>query len=153
MSKFKVGDRVNLLKSSEWFGEGCNPSNSSRVGEVIKIRHAGWYNVKWEGARIDAYQECDLKKANPYPNPPHKHAEVIKAWADGAVIQVKTSSKGDWKDRVTPKHLTTWPDGTVDRFDHYEYRVKPSPTPVEEEKASIVAEMEELKQRLDRLEV
>lgn len=24
---------------------------------------------------------------NKYPNPPHKHAELIKAWADGAEIQ------------------------------------------------------------------
>lgn len=30
-------------------------------------------------------------------NKPHKHAEVIKAWADGAVIQYKTSG-GRWAD-------------------------------------------------------
>ena len=29
-----------------------------------------------------------LSEENPeYPNPPHKHAEAIKAWADGAEIE------------------------------------------------------------------
>jgi hypothetical protein len=28
----------------------------------------------------------------------HKHAELIKAWADGAEIQVKAFSHSDWED-------------------------------------------------------
>ena len=44
---------------------------------------------------------------------PHKHAEVIKAWADGAEIQSRISNSG-WVDCSTPH----WYEGS-------EYRVKP----------------------------
>jgi len=57
---------------------------------------------------------------------PHKHAELIKAWADGAEIQYRyymhTSSKGDihseWMNEENP-------DWNLDR----EYRIKPEPKP------------------------
>lgn len=42
---------------------------------------------------------------------PHKHAEVIKAWADGATIQLKRSI-GDWVDVPEPEWV-----------EHLEYRV------------------------------
>ena len=47
----------------------------------------------------------------------HKHAELIKAWADGAQIQVL--DMGYWHD---VKNLITW---EVDRL----YRIKPEPKP------------------------
>jgi len=47
---------------------------------------------------------------------PHKHSELIKAWADGAEIQVLYSR--DWKDCVTP----LWDLEN-------EYRIKPEPKP------------------------
>ena len=46
-------------------------------------------------------------------NKPHKHAEVIKAWADGKEIEYKTCD-GDWRITDTP----CWTQGR-------EYRVKP----------------------------
>lgn len=46
-------------------------------------------------------------------NKPHKHAEVIKAWADGEDIQ-KMSADGVWREVVEPEFQ-------LDR----EYRVKP----------------------------
>jgi len=47
---------------------------------------------------------------------PHVHAELIKAWADGAVIQL--NDNGIWKD--------VYPYG----WDEYlEYRIKPEPKP------------------------
>jgi len=46
----------------------------------------------------------------------HKHADLIHAWADGAVIQVK--GQHDWIDCANPM----WQS-----FD--EYRVKPEPKP------------------------
>lgn len=47
---------------------------------------------------------------------PHKHAEVIKAWADGNVVQCRSNSSNGWRDVTEPSpnwHL------------HCEYRIKP----------------------------
>lgn len=38
---------------------------------------------------------------------PHKHAELIKAWADGAIIQSKAYHGSLWVDNLTPSWLTT----------------------------------------------
>lgn len=46
---------------------------------------------------------------------PHKHAELIKAWADGAEIEVKTNMFG-WATIDSP----TWAGDA-------EYRIKPKP--------------------------
>ena len=47
----------------------------------------------------------------------HKHAEVIKAWADGAEIEVRKIDSNVWVDaRNTPLWCST-----------HEYRVKPKP--------------------------
>lgn len=54
-------------------------------------------------------------------NKPHKHAELIKAWADGAVIQYKTD-EGDWKD--THHCNPVWNIVT-------EYRIKPEEPDIE----------------------
>ena len=48
---------------------------------------------------------------------PHKHAELIKAWADGAEIEYK-NIRGGWGDVSHP----CW-------FNHSEYRIKPEPKP------------------------
>jgi hypothetical protein len=56
---------------------------------------------------------------------PHKHAEVIKAWAEGAQIEVRVNSHWEWKAiEVFFPHLQSpaW-------YDYYEYRVKPEPKP------------------------
>lgn len=45
---------------------------------------------------------------------PHKHAEIIKAWADGAEIQVKSTITNEWIDL----RAFTWSE-------EYEYRIKP----------------------------
>lgn len=48
-------------------------------------------------------------------NTPHKHAELIKAWADGAEIQIRVLQSGYWADSTPP----AWRE---DR----EYRIKPA---------------------------
>ena len=45
---------------------------------------------------------------------PHKHAELIKAWADGAEIQAKLSRTNEWIDVVN----FNWSED-------YEFRIKP----------------------------
>jgi len=47
----------------------------------------------------------------------HKHSELIKAWADGAEIQVKHPLNSSWRDAE--------PRWDLD----YEYRIKPEPKP------------------------
>lgn len=49
---------------------------------------------------------------------PHKHAELIKAWADGATIEFR-GGLGEW-------HVTYHPDW----FDDVDYRIKPEPKKV-----------------------
>lgn len=46
---------------------------------------------------------------------PHKHAELIHAWADGAEIQYRATENGNWKD--CPDFFVWTP--------HAEYRIKP----------------------------
>ena len=53
---------------------------------------------------------------------PHKHADLIKAWADGAVIQ--------WYDDHPREHR--WKDCSKDVLDWsapVQFRIKPEPTP------------------------
>ena len=47
---------------------------------------------------------------------PHKHADLIKAWADGAEIEMRLSN-GKWGEAKP-----SWDEGI-------EYRVKPEPNP------------------------
>lgn len=49
---------------------------------------------------------------------PHKHAEVIKAWADGALIQYRSECKKAWRDATETPPM--W-------YSDWEYRVKPEP--------------------------
>jgi hypothetical protein len=56
---------------------------------------------------------------------PHKHSEVIKAWADGKEIEVRPDHGWTWKPvEVFFPHLKSpaW-------YEYYEYRVKPEPEP------------------------
>jgi hypothetical protein len=59
---------------------------------------------------------------------PHKHAELIKAWADGAEIQWKHDGCTDWQDTIKPD----WnPDAN--------YRIKPEPKPDHGESMTLYA--------------
>jgi hypothetical protein len=50
---------------------------------------------------------------------PHKHAELIKAWADGAEIEVRSPyTENKWELHKNPQWVS----------DH-EYRIKPEPNP------------------------
>ena len=52
-------------------------------------------------------------------NKPHKHAELIKAWADGAEIQFKRQQEKEWQD-AGPN--PSW-------YECFDYRIKPQPKP------------------------
>lgn len=53
---------------------------------------------------------------------PHKHAELIKAWADGAVIQYYDSFGEEWRD--SKGNRPEWLDNLL-------YRIKPEPSDLE----------------------
>lgn len=53
---------------------------------------------------------------------PHKHAELIKAWADGATIQFHNSIVGKWFDCK---------DNEPEWISNLEYRIKPEPSDLE----------------------
>ena len=56
---------------------------------------------------------------------PHKHAELIKAWADGAQIEhrrLESWGMSDWE--LVSDHLMVWHETDV-----HEYRIKPEPKP------------------------
>ena len=48
---------------------------------------------------------------------PHKHADLIKAWADGAEIESRPTGHGKWS------------TGTPGWSTYCEYRIKPEPKP------------------------
>jgi hypothetical protein len=57
-------------------------------------------------------------------NKPHKHAELIKAWADGSEIEYKFFCGGtQWSDWLPMN------DGSWTNSPEYEYRIKPEPKP------------------------
>lgn len=51
-------------------------------------------------------------------NTPHKHAELIHAWADGSEIEVWNEDAGRWEETICP----IWNIKA-------EYRIKPEPKP------------------------
>lgn len=59
--------------------------------------------------------KCKFKPLEDEPVP-HKHAALIKAWADGAKIQYKLYPQDKWYDVYNP----CWISGS-------EYRIKPEP--------------------------
>ena len=54
---------------------------------------------------------------------PHKHAKVIKAWADGIIVQERIMRCGEWQEwkDVVNHNPTWWCDSC------YQYRIKPKP--------------------------
>lgn len=58
--------------------------------------------------------ECTCEKKTV----PHQHAETIKAWADGQVIEFKSIGEGEWSIIDNPN----W-------YPYFEYRIKPEPKP------------------------
>jgi hypothetical protein len=75
---------------------------------------------------------------NVHPNPPRKHAAVIRAWAEGADIQHKAGER--WGLVINPGF-----------FASAEYRVKPEPTPVQLERIKLEAQIKNLQEQIDSL--
>lgn len=94
-NKFKIGDRVRRLHSSH---------ASFKTGDVGTVEALNVYGTNVRLAedsggfnnyshKVSSLELVEAAKPT-YPNPPHKHAEVIKAWADGAKVEKQIS--GIW---------------------------------------------------------
>ncbi len=70
---------------------------------------------------------CDEKSCDNCKKRRHKHADVIKAWADGAKVQCRAPKNG----RYDPPWFDIPSDETVYWSNDAEYRVKPEPKPDE----------------------
>lgn len=106
MSDFKVGDAVVRVG-------GCTSLPMGTVCVIEELDSDGFVKVKGHGG---SYAAANFEKP-PYPNPPHKHAEIIKAWADGATIQFLSSTHRKWVD--CEGNCPCW-----NRF--AKYRIKPT---------------------------
>ena len=51
---------------------------------------------------------------------PHKHAEIIKAWVDGAKVQWRNNATEAWKDLSCADDYPS-----IGWYESYEYRIKP----------------------------
>ena len=119
MDKFKVGDKVKIVRTGYGFG-------AENLGKIVTIVRKGssymhgidGYYIK-EGVGNGARDVCcgeNSFELVEYPNPPHKHMDLIIAWANGAEIET-LSYKGYWHTSLNPSwHVS------------YQYRVKPADT-------------------------
>ena len=142
MGKFKVGDSVVILESAAFMQGFHNYQGKLDKGDIVEVTDAGGisggrFNANKEGERCWILDEwASLVEAKPtYPNPPHKHREVIIAWANGADIEYKHSAFADWDRAATP----IWSG-------HVAYQVKPSKTPQELK----ILELEQQSRKLEK---
>ena len=127
MCEFKVGDKVKL-KSGNTF------PNEKHITEILKIEADRVYLNCSESKSLCHLNQIELA----YPNPPNKHRDLITEWANGADIQVWAGN--DWLDVALPN----W-------YETRKYRVKPQKSERDIEIESIQKQMDELKERLERL--
>lgn len=115
MAQFKVGNKVVRF---------CDPWGSGNLGvegivtRVIDDNYGEQIYVSYDSVGTGSSYEAQNFKLVQTKAQPHKYAEVIKAWADGAEIEVKYPSETTWRACVNP----IW-----DLV--HEYRVKPTPEP------------------------
>lgn len=87
---------------------GDNSLSYTQTGEL-------WYNERTNQDLVKLIsREGNVKSTEQSGKTPRKHAELIKAWADGAEIEFYSSSNECWIGSARP-----------DWLDSYEYRVKP----------------------------
>lgn len=114
--RFKVGDKVKCIAPTGGLVEcGIYTVSGLRGHNRVELSECrggfGYFNDRF-------------KLVPTYPNLPHKHAEVIKAWADGAEVQILVDSKVGWIS-YDPDTLCT----DLGFFTSgYEYRVEPAKT-------------------------
>lgn len=122
--KFNVGDRVkfNVGDRVRFVSVPIIQRASASVGDVVTVHNLDddFVEVKFDNGYVsDGYGHRRFELMPKYPNPPHKHAELIKAWADGAEIEVFLN--GEWLE-----YNNSFYDDDLAFFDtSYTFRIKP----------------------------
>jgi hypothetical protein len=119
MAKFSAGQKVVCIDATDSDGE-------LKCGDfyevVLKVVDYYDHSVKiagsghWDEERFELYED-NTKTMNNATKKPHIHAEIIKAWADGAEIEFLLISTSEWTTTTNP----SWSED-------YKYRVKPDLT-------------------------
>lgn len=130
MSKFKKGDRVKRIDGKCFsYGYAVVTVDYVEDGRYVYFVESGTW-----------LRPCSITHA--YPNPPHKHAELIKAWADGANIQIDDGT-GKW---ITWRSQVSSPGFNP----AVGYRIKPS-NPNADKIAEIETTISQLQQQVKEL--
>lgn len=113
MANFKAGDKIKCIKDTGWMdvkkGDICTfLCYNSETKKYLRVKE----HLEKDPVANDNCSNWELVVK------PHKHAELIKAWADGAQIEYRVTSDNDWG-------YTDCPMWALD----YEYRIKPEPKP------------------------
>ena len=129
MKNFKAGDKVKRVDGLRFLN-----------GDVVNTigRRGGSVGEVWLQESRTWLFEIDLMLVKEYPNPPHKHRDLIIEWANGADIQVRAGN--DWLNVALP-----------DWYETRKYRVKPQKSERDIEIENIQNQMDELKERLEKL--
>ena len=129
---FKVGDEVRVLVKSA-FGD----VEVGTVGVITRVKLNGAVHV---GDSAYGYfygtSGGELELVTPkYPNPPHKHAELITAWADGADIEYQVPNNASYG---CTWFTVPYPSWIIDKL----YRIKPA-KPVKSDKDIQIEKLEQ----------
>ncbi|AHX01070.1 hypothetical protein M316_0005 [Nitrincola phage 1M3-16] len=136
MNTFKKGDRVKKIS-------GCYFSNGELTTLITGISDG---KVFFEDGMFDHEEYmgeyCLVEPETEYPNPPHKHRDVIITWENGAKVEFWSDINSKWVALTNPSRA---------HWDREHYRVKPSATSQQEEIEKIESEMRGLAERLNKL--
>jgi hypothetical protein len=105
---------INLEEAGDAIDAGI------KLGDEIKIRKVRDRGCDFYANGKHFYLQNHRLRL-PYPNPPHKHAEFIKVWADGAEIEEK------WPSQPDSHYVDATNNGTraIDWNRHKDFRIKP----------------------------
>lgn len=128
MSKFKVGDMVVVVnegKTGEWASEGavgyvteCGTDDCAVefIHGKFKTQHGNTWFIAHDSLEL-LKEDIEVKKQKKQP---HVHAELIKAWADGAEIEFYSKDINEWHEAFD--NDPSWTPTT-------QYRIKPEVKP------------------------
>lgn len=131
---FKVGDQVLRLRKG-YYSSDFIKGTTYTVKEIV----GGNIRIIGMGSRLYDPDFFELAKSV-YPNPPHKYAELIKAWADGAEIEIYYEGAKKWGSTKHPG----WCEG-------YKYRIKPQKSEKDIKIEEIETKMRKLADELKEL--